>query len=90
MTNLEKQLAESIAACKVKDEALKAGVRNCVDDFIAAGLNHALAIQPSPTALNEYVAKVLEEIVVKNRFGDGRIDLATLTMTAEQLSKRSV
>lgn len=57
-----------LAACKAKDEALLTMLGDTDEsDYMSAGEKRAaaykaLAIQPSPAALNEYAAKVLEEL----------------------------
>lgn len=63
--DLEKQLAEVLAACKAKDEAFNAVLQTADeydDNFLSLSdyktIQKALAIQPSPAALNEYVAEL--------------------------------
>jgi DNA-binding protein YbaB len=59
MEELQKQLAAALAACKAKDDALKAVIT--AHGYESGIPLEALAIQPDDTALQAYRNSVIEE-----------------------------
>jgi len=58
---LEKQLAQALAACAAKDEALGFVDKRLISTDLSGVIRKALAIQPDDTALREWGAKLLEQ-----------------------------